>query len=278
MTDKNECWHSKVINLNRGQNGTSMNASNNKILLKLLVLLTFLVPSLSCAFLNIEALRLSKLDEEQSKGSFRLGLNTQNGNVNRERYKLTSLNLIKKTKNTWILMGDYLYGQTFDEEDTRQGRAHVRYTRRQNKYLEVEGYSQLQFNKFQNLNLRRLFGAGVRFEFKKEQSKFRSSFGIGGFYEFEDLEDETEIDNPRGNLYFSLHYEQKRFDLNTTFYYQPNLEEFDDYRVNLSLGIETSLGGNFFQQASYSLIKDSRPPNQIAKTDGNLMIEVGVRY
>lgn len=230
------------------------------------------------AFLNIEALRMSKLKNNASHGSFKLGLNTQNGNVNRERYKVSSLNLYKKTKNTWILMGHYQYGETFDEEDTRQGTAHLRYTRKLSSFLFSEAYSQIQFNKFQNLNSRQLLGLGLRTTWSTKNEKIKLSFGAGTFYENEELEKQDNLNNPRGNIYSGILLINDYFNFSSTIYYQPNLENLEDYRVNFKTGIETRLGQMLFQQISYSLTKDNMPPTNIAKTDGNLLVEIGARY
>ena len=221
---------------------------------------------------------MSKFKNNTSHGSFKLGLNSQNGNVNRERYKVSSLNLYKKTKNTWIAMGEYQYGETFDLEDTRQGSAHLRYTKILNSWFQSEIYTQIQFNKFQNLNSRQLGGAGLRTTRSFFEEATKMSFGLGAFYENEELEKIDNLNTPRGNLYAGLLVTTKYFNFSSTAYYQPNLEDFNDYRVNIKLGVETRLGKILFQQISYSMVKDTRPPSQIAKTDGNFLVEVGARY
>lgn len=245
-----------------------------------LFLLTLLLTctTSSHAFLNIEALRMSKLKENSSRGSFKLGLNSQNGNVNRERYKVSSLNLYKKTKNTWIALADYQYGETFGLEDTRQGRAHLRFTRHLKKSFQSELYSQVQFNKFQNLNSRKIIGGGCRTTNKFFEEKLKGSFGLGAFYESEELENQNNLNNPRGNLYLGMLLTSKIFNFSSTTYYQPNLENMKDYRIHFNLGIETQLGKIIFQQISYSIVKDSRPPKNISRTDGSLLVEVGARY
>lgn len=221
---------------------------------------------------------MSKLKNNSSQGSFKLGLNSQNGNVNRERYKVSSLNLYKKTKNTWIAMGEYQYGETFDEEDTRQGSAHLRYTRVLSNLLQSEIYTQIQFNKFQKLNSRKLGGAGLRTTNSFFEEKLKTSFGLGAFYEDEELEKQDDVNNPRGNIYAGVLISSEYFNFSSTVYYQPNIEDTEDYRVNLNLGVETQLGKTLFQQISYSMVKDTRPPTRIAKTDGTFLVEVGARY
>lgn len=245
--------------------------------LKLILLSLYLAPLSLHAFLNVEALRLSKLKKDQTTGSLKLGLSDQNGNVDRQRYKLTSLNLFRKTKNSWISVVDYQYGESFKVEDTRQGKAHLRYTRQLSPLLASEIYSQIEFDDFKKLNSRKLIGAGPRLV--KGYEDLKLSLGIGAFYEMEELDQSDDLENWRGNLYSSLLWNYDSvFSVNTTIYYQPKLDEFEDYRIQMDIGIETIFAKRFFQEFSYSLTKDTRPPSRVAKSDSSLQAQIGIRY
>lgn len=229
------------------------------------------------SFLNIEALRLSKLKKEQTTGAFKLGLSDQNGNIDRQRYKLSSLNLYRKTKNSWISVADYQYGESFEVEDTREGKAHLRYTRRLSDILATEIYTQVEFNDFKKLNSRTLFGFGPRFVKSFQDLSF--SLGVGAFYEMEELAKTDDLENWRGNFYSSILWKYDEvLSVNTTVYYQPKMDEWEDYRVQLNFGLETVFAKRFFQEFTYSLSKDTRPPTQVAKSDSSLLAEVGMRY
>lgn len=246
--------------------------------LALIISVVYLLPSLSHAFLNVEALRLSKLKKEETKGTFKLGFADQNGNVDRQRYKVSSLNLYRKTRNTWIAVAEYQYGETFDVEDTREGKAHLRYTRSFSELLHSEIYTQAEFNDFRKLNSRTLFGLGPRLV-KSYKKNFKFSFGVGAFYEIEKLDQEDDLENWRGNLYASLLWSgEENFAINSTIYYQPKTDDFNDYRVQLNLGLETIFAKRFFQEFTYSLSKDTRPPTRVAKSDSSILAEVGLRY
>ena len=92
------------------------------------------------------------------------------------------------------------------------------------------------------------------------------------------MEKQDDVNNPRGNIYAGVRVGSKYFNLSSTVFYQPNVEDIEHYRVNLNLGVETQLGKTLFQQISYSMVKDTRPPTKIAKTDGTFLVEVGARY
>lgn len=185
--------------------------------------------------------------------------------------------MITNGQSNYILLANYRYGKSFEREDTRQGNLHLRYTRLLGEILSFELYQQTEFNKFEDLTLRVLAGGGLRLGLVREK---KNSFfmGLGAFYEKEDLEGPLDPENPRGNFYVSYLFKSDHYQLSSTFYYQPNLEEISDARLRFNVGLETFLSKNFSQTLEYTIKRDSRPPLGILRTDSQLMAGIRVRY
>ncbi len=249
-----------------------------KYLSFLTLILTFLYPNVTYGFLNIESLRQSKSTSEKFKGSTQLGASDTNGNVNKTILGLSTLNMVNLEKSTFIFLGSYNYGKSTGVEDVNDGHIHFRYTHLLTKGLFVELFQQTEFDKFQDLNARYLFGTGLR-QRLFEESRHAVFFGLGAFYEKEELQDSPNQKNPRGNLYLSYVYSKKDdFSASIVTYYQPNTERFHDQRIRLNLGIETYFGENFVQQWEYSLSRDSAPPTGVQRTDSKVTAQIGLTY
>jgi hypothetical protein len=244
---------------------------------RILLLCLILNSTSAIAFLNIEALRQSKVSDGLS-GSTRLDLNQQKGNVDKTVLSFSTLNQYKKLKSSFLLMAAYQYGESFSELDNRRGHLHFRYTYALRKETFLEFFQQSEFNKFQDLKSRLLIGGGLRQElFKRNSLSFFS--GLGLFYEKEKIEGQRNLENPRGNLYLSFLKElEGRYSISSTFYYQPNIERLSDSRVRFSLGLETTFAKNFTQSIEFSLNRDSLPPTGINRTDSQISAGLGVRY
>ncbi len=231
----------------------------------------------SHAFLNIESLRQQKAQKPGLLGSTGLRLNDQKGNVDKTLFQLNTLNRLSNGKSHYIFLGQYRYGKSFSQEDTRQGHLHLRYTRQSYERLASEYYIQSEFNKFENLSLRVLGGAGLRLRlFANDKASLFT--GLGAFYEKEDLENDRDPENPRGNLYLSSLIQIKNSQLSSTLYYQPNTEDFNDFRFRFNIGLETLLMKNLSQSIEYTIRRDTRPPRGILKTDAQLTAGIHIRY
>ncbi len=95
---------------------------------KIFYLLTFVYfISNGYAFLNIEALRQSPMNQKLL-GSSKVMLSQQKGNVDKTIINFNSLARYNNGKNNFLGLIDYQYGESFEQIDTRQGHAHLRYS------------------------------------------------------------------------------------------------------------------------------------------------------
>lgn len=240
-----------------------------------LILFFFLGVNSSFAFLNIESLRQERSSEHKLTGSTGIRLNDQKGNVDKTQIQFNTLNMMTNGRSNFIFLASYRYGKSFSQEDTRQGDLHFRYTRKLTEKTFMEVFQQTEFNKFENLTLRVLAGGGLRLQvFNNDDASLFS--GLGAFYEKEDLTGKEDPENPRGNMYLSYTYKKQTYNINSTLYYQPNLEDTSDGRLRFNAGIETKFLESFSQVLEYTIRRDSRPPIGIKKTDSRL--SAGLNY
>lgn len=229
------------------------------------------------AFLNIEALRQSQM-QEKILGSSKVMLSQQKGNVDKTIINFDTLGRYKNNRHNFLALIDYRYGESFDQIDTRDGHLHFRYSFDLTNVWEVEFFQQTEFNKFQDLNARFLFGAGSRHQLYKVNLLSLYS-GLGIFYEKENLENQPNINNPRGNIYLSLLWSRPdSYSISSTLYYQPNIEQLNDNRVRFNIGLETVFENNFTQTIEYSLSRDTRAPDDVKSTDTTLRAGIGYNY
>jgi putative salt-induced outer membrane protein YdiY len=245
--------------------------------MKYLTLLYFLLNFNAHAFLNIESLRQSNGEKEGLRGSIGLRLLDQSGNVDKSLIGLNTLNLLKAKKHQFIFLAKYRYGESFGDEDTREGHLHLRYTYDVLKSLKWELFQQSEFNKFQDLNSRFLLGTGVRMRVLN-QDHHKINFGIGAFFESEEIENSMDQENPRLNNYLSYLYQAENFEFSSTLYYQPNTERFSDYRFRAAIGLETKIVKTLTQSLEYSYNRDTAPPVGIQRDDRILTAGLNYKY
>lgn len=245
--------------------------------MKKLIATLYLLSLPTFAFLNIESLRQNNRLQNGLKGTIGFSLLDQSGNVDKTLIGAKTLNLYQKDQNQFIFLSNYRYGESFGDKDTQEGNLHFRYTRLINDWLGWESFQQTEFNKFQDLKLRLLFGTGARFQLV-DQTHHRVHFGLGSFYEREELEETFDQKNPRMNTYLSYLYKGGDFEISSTLYYQPNIENFNDYRFRASLGLETTFSESFSQTIQYQFNRDTAPPPGIENDDRSLTAGLNYRY
>lgn len=231
----------------------------------LVFVIVALFPTLSFSFINIESLRQDI--KKGFYGSTGLDLSGSSGNVKVFETGLSSQNIYKKGEHEFIAISNYKYGEASQVKNTHQGNLHLRYAQRFDKPWSWEVFSQLEFNEFQNLSLRSLTGAGLRIRLLHGE-KSSIFAGAGTFYEDERIQKDIDQANFRGNLYLSL---RKIFGEATEVvlvsYYQPSYKIIDDYRIQLTAGLELKVNKYLRIVNNIEYAKDSRPPSNIQQYD-----------
>ncbi len=111
---------------------------------------------------------------------------------------------------------------------------HLRYNFKQNEYLSYEVFAQYQRNVPLRIDARILIGFGPRFILVKDR-KYLANVGVLGMLEHDDEAGNEVIHRDvRMSSYLTLGYKGgKSFTWMNYLYYQPRLDYFKDYRINL---------------------------------------------
>jgi hypothetical protein len=151
--------------------------------------------------------------------------------------------------------------------------AHLRHVITTANLLQIELFTQFDNNKKRLLLARELLGGGLRFRMlKTEHFKFR----LGTAYMFETerydlpenaLHPKTTSLN-RFTSYITLSFElNKTISLISTTYYQPNITDFNDYKLFSENALLVDAGEVFDFFIKFNLRYDSRPPDTIKNND-----------
>jgi len=232
-------------------------------------LLLFSLSFESYSFMNIENLRRGQKTGLHGNGSLRLS--GALGNTDKFISDTSVSNFYKTKKSEWLLFLNHMYGKAFKEKNADKGKAHLRYTLSLNDQWGLESFTQGEYNDFQRLSSRFIYGQALRY--RALDSEERSLYlGFGAFYEWENINStgdgliQRRIENLRANLYISYHRNIKNRDtFFMTLYFQPF--RASDYRFLFSSGYRIPLGKYLSLSLEVNYNYDSKPPQEILRTD-----------
>lgn len=234
----------------------------------LLILFVFFISLKSQAFLNIEGLR--QHDKEGFFGATSFVVSGAKGNTEKLETKFSTQNMYNYEQNEILSILDYAYGEVSEVKNTDKGSLHLRYTRKLSDFWRAETFYQIQYNDFQRLNQRSLYGLGLREEIFK--SKAQSLYaGQGLFYETESFDESSA--RIRNNLYrfnFYLSYNREWASKGAfvfIVYYQPSLEKLMDHRIRANTGFSFNVWSNINVDILLSYSYDRSLPSDVKKTD-----------
>lgn len=182
------------------------------------------------------------------------------------------------TRHQLIFLSGYNLTQFNDTDNptepsrnfNNQAFAHLRYNLGLSKSVSLEAYSQVQWDEVQEIDIRSLNGAGLRFELlKNDTASFY--FGLSYMLEYEETSEQPEVittnEHQRLSTYLSGQLRLNPFlNFNHVLYFQPRPAELEDFRVSSNVGLSIRLSGKVNFTTSASLLYDSRPPTTVPKT------------
>lgn len=223
-------------------------------------LATAVVPAL--AITNIENERPGPPDEGWS-GQAEIGIAGQSGNVDKEHVNAAGKLTWRQGETTAFAIAERAYGESRGLKDTDQTFFHLRGIHELNETLAGEAFVQWQQNEFDNLTSRTLAGGGVRYNLLDRPDVISLALGLGACREREELDLGTYDEVSwawRANSYVTYRHQlNPQLRLVSTVYYQPNMDEMDDYRVLLDLGVAVAINESLSLKVSYSLSHNSDP-------------------
>jgi hypothetical protein len=178
--------------------------------------------------------------------------------------------------HTLLTLASYNISLVNDQRVINDSYQHLRYTRTLDRSIAFESFLQSQHNEGIQLQWRGLAGAGPRFTVAQRDS-VRLFLGTLYMYEYERERESGLIHRDhRLSSYVSFGTPISRnalFDL--IVYYQPNLQRFTDYKFSSQVHIEIALGGRFSLLTAISMTHNTRPPENIRRT--NWSFKNGIR-
>ena len=235
---------------------------------KKLIPLWLLFTSLSFGFISVEPPVFS--ENEGINGEVSLGAKYSSGNSDHKSLSTSAKG--EYISKDWLLylISSYTYGESKGTKDTSDGMTHIRYIHKiADTAYDYETFYQVEFNAFQDLKTRKLFGANIR---KKVDVYFdKLYFGLGLFYSYVEP-DSTDV-NPiyrrtKANSYVSfLKKIDEHYSINYLGYYQPNVKDVADYTLSQILQFNTSLTKNLNLSLDMMHNYNSTPYLGIKKSD-----------
>lgn len=167
----------------------------------------------------------------------------------------------QKNKSRFILLNDVNFIKAGNTNFVNTGYQHFRYNYKVNKTLTMEAFTQTQYNPVLKLDFRYLLGAGPRFKLlKKENAKIY--FATLYMYEYDDIvNDVVNLYEHRLSSYLTFTFGLfKTVEITSTTFYQPNIENTNDYRIANDTGLELHINKHLNFKSSFNLLYDTYQP------------------
>ena len=240
------------------------------------IILIFL--SLNILMLNGEA--IVNIEDQRNEGKVgffsKIGfqLSGSRGNEDRDFYSL-NLRLDNNTEN----IESFLIAQTSERKKNEIKTSdstfvHGRLIFLNQTRFSTEFFAQHSKNPFRSFLQRDVLGFGTRISL----DDFRK-FGLGFLTEDEEDLQGIKTETERLSMYFTDKYLlAENIDFLLTAYFQPSLEETDDYKASLLAGINFFVNENVSISLQISSFYDSRPPEFADRQDEQISTEFSYSF
>jgi len=243
-----------------------------------LFFITFFFHTFAHAFINVEPPIIG--EKSALSGEFGIGAKYDKGNAEKNALNFTIKSQYDSKDWLIYLKASYNYGESNGMSDTNDGVIHLRYLHTFfNPQHDYELFFQSEFNEFQKIKNRELLGANIR---RKLDLGFDKLYlGLGAFYSYME-EDSITIINPTYqqlnlNSYISfLKKLNSHFSITYVGYYQPNVENFSDFRTFQVLQFSNLISKNLSLSLDINHQYDAKPYVGVEKSD--LRSSINLRY
>jgi len=210
-------------------------------------------------------------DKPGFSGTLSGSFETKRGNTDKDDYT-AGVRVEYDNNSSYLVWADmsFSYGEASGETNTNKTFAHIRYIHRLYKeLLDWESFVQSEGNEFTLVENRTLFGMGIRYD-ADFQAYGDAYIGLGLFYEM--ISYTTDIDpneyNTRANLYLAYRKDfSKDIKLSYLGYYQPRLDDGDDYICSNTMELKVRLYKRVYINFRYNYNIDNRPAITVRKID-----------
>ena len=233
--------------------------------MKKIILLIFI---LSFAFQNhlssqiLNTINLNEFENKGWSGSFELEYD-YNKSTEVDAEFINSTNLLWNNNKLSLMFFNVIDFHRAGEEDfSNDYLQHFRTKYYLNDKFALESYLQNQHDLVHNIENRKSAGLGF-----KAIIPIVDFIGLSIFYEDELLVDDISHKDYRMNFYNEFGFNiSENFKFSNVIYYQPNIEEYNDYKFAIESTLSFSIIKNLFFTNTFSLAHDTYPAVDIPKT------------
>jgi hypothetical protein len=167
----------------------------------------------------------------------------------------------QKNRSRFIFLNDLNFIKAGNTDFANAGYQHFRYNYKVSKWITMEAFTQTQYNPVLKLDFRYLIGAGPRLKLLKKQNA-RIYAAALYMYEYDDiLQQDANIKEHRVSSYVTCTFNiLKNLELTSTTFYQPNINNTQDYRIANDSGLEILINKHLNFKSSFNLLYDSYQP------------------
>ena len=176
-------------------------------------------------------------------------------------------------KDYIFFVGDAGYGWKDKVAFSNEALAHLRYVKSANDFLQLEVFTQFDYNKERLLLSRELAGTGIRLKLLTDSS-FKIRYGLA--YMFEHEKYDLPLNSSHGRLtntnrlssYATFNAKVKNgFTFISVTYFQPKIDKWKDFKLISSNSFISELSSLLDLSFGVNIRYDSRPPDTIKKLD-----------
>lgn len=166
----------------------------------------------------------------------------------------------KHNKHRILAISEFSSVKAPNQDFVNSGYQHLRYNYKLGGIYTLEVFAQSQYNRVLKLDQRYLAGAGPRLRLLKEKH-LKVYTALLYMYEYQSQNNDTlRSYNNRLSHYLSFTIDTKQLDISNTLFYQPNLANFDDYRLAGDCALEIEINKLFGFRTGFNFLYDTRQP------------------
>jgi len=247
-----------------------------------LIPLLFLWAQNAHAIINVEDMSVSEPGNGIS-GRADASASGNSGNSDKLGVQAGVFLQLRHDMHTSIGMASYAYGKSQGRTYINRGFLHARHRVRFSGVLSVEGFLQAEKDDFARLSFRGLAGGGLRWRIVYNPGRQAVYLGLGAMFERERLKsqsgttDDLASDKVRGSAYLVFkHRLNEHARILSTTYFQPDMLNAADFRLLEDATLSVKLTESMDLKLSLEIRHDSRPPQQVKRTD--LTYASGIEY
>lgn len=228
---------------------------------------------------KLAELKIKHEDSLKAKDSTHLHLNDSVTVKEDSTKRKKIMQNLDRNRHLILLINDLNYTATKGNTFNNSGLSHLRYAYSiGHSDWKWESYTQIQYNKLLLQKMRYLLGSGFRikiFDIKANKDGYkdraiRASAGSSLFYEYEDINYSTRPEEFRNTLrwssYLSTYFNFKFFEFTSSFYLEPNLIAFKDYKTSGDYSLLFRVTDPFSIKFNFSHYHDTRAPESTPAT------------